>query len=319
MINSNEISVIVQGKTDNYTKECLKSVRKYLPKAEIILSTWYEDELSDIEGLYDILVLNKDPKAAKMDVDKKFDYNLNRQLLSSKTGIDKATKPYILRMRSDSCLSGNHFLKYWNKFPERNDKYSLFKHRVITSSLYTITAETGTNNEKGKNHPTPYHVSDWWHFGLKEDVKLLFSCPLVDMEEFARYIKEPHYNIEWLNHRMWRFPPEQYLGVELAKKKFPDLSFDNCLDYKNINMEQSIRFIVDNFITMDYKQSGIFVQKPEYKRMCEKFWKIPPHVFFTLFSFEAYKNFYKNIYFNKKFPKLSLRTFYYKFKNRRTL
>ena len=112
MINSNEISVIVQGKTDNYTKECLKSVRKYLPEAEIVLSTWDGDELLDIDSLYNILVLNKDPKAVKMDVDKKYDYNLNRQLLSSKTGIDKATRPYILRMRSDSCLSSNRFLKY---------------------------------------------------------------------------------------------------------------------------------------------------------------------------------------------------------------
>lgn len=41
MIDSADISVVVQGPV-NYeqTKECLKSIRKFLPKSEIILSTW---------------------------------------------------------------------------------------------------------------------------------------------------------------------------------------------------------------------------------------------------------------------------------------
>ena len=62
MINSNEISVIVQGAIDKTeTPKCLKSIRKYLPDAEIILSTW---EGSDLNGLdYDVLVINQLPSA----------------------------------------------------------------------------------------------------------------------------------------------------------------------------------------------------------------------------------------------------------------
>ena len=41
MIKSEDISVVVQGAiVSNLTNNCLKSIRKYLPKAEIILSTW---------------------------------------------------------------------------------------------------------------------------------------------------------------------------------------------------------------------------------------------------------------------------------------
>ena len=56
MIKSEDISVVVQGAIDKFnTPKCLKSIRKVLPRAEIVLSTW---EKSDVNGLdYDILVL----------------------------------------------------------------------------------------------------------------------------------------------------------------------------------------------------------------------------------------------------------------------
>ena len=59
-IKSKDISVVVQGAINSeVTPKCLESIRKYLPEAEIILSTW---EGSDVVGLdYDKLVLNKDP------------------------------------------------------------------------------------------------------------------------------------------------------------------------------------------------------------------------------------------------------------------
>ena len=48
MINSKDISVVVQGAIDKEnTPKCLESIRKYLPDAEIILSTW---EGSEVEG-----------------------------------------------------------------------------------------------------------------------------------------------------------------------------------------------------------------------------------------------------------------------------
>ena len=70
MIDSKEISVIVQGAVDKkITPKTLKSVRKYLPNAEIILSTW---EGTDISGLdYDIVLLSKDPGAYIFDWESK--------------------------------------------------------------------------------------------------------------------------------------------------------------------------------------------------------------------------------------------------------
>ena len=301
MIKSEDISVVVQGAIDkNLTPKCLNSIKKYLPMAEIILSTW---EGSDVEGcIYNKIIFNKDPGAFSNTKDGNRLFNLNRYLLSSKVGIEKATRKYILKIRSDIVLKNCNFLKYFDKFTKRNDKYSVFKHKVLTSSLYTITGELGTKEETGKIHLTPYHISDWWHFGFAEDIKLLYSCKLIEnFEDFAQYFKNPQYELEWLNHRTWKFPPEQYLGVELAKIKFPDLEFNDCLDTKNINMEQSLNFILDNFITLDFQQSGVLLEKDFgycSKYICKKFWKIPPHVYYTMYNFVHYKITYFSLYPN---------------------
>ena len=60
VINSKDISVVVQGAVDPIlTTQCLTSIRKHLPQAEIILSTW-EDEI--VSGLsYDKVILSQAP------------------------------------------------------------------------------------------------------------------------------------------------------------------------------------------------------------------------------------------------------------------
>lgn len=288
-IKSKDISVIIQGAIDKEnTKKCLISIRKHLPQAEIILSTWQGEDCEFLDGLYDYIIFNEDPGAISMQTSNEGCYNINRHILSSKAGINKVNRKYIFRLRSDLSLKNSAFLNYFDKFKIRNEKYSIFKHKILTSSLFTIWAELGTKQEKGKKHLTPYHISDWWHFGLAEDINLLYSIDLVDITTFAQYFVEPKYELKWLNHRLWKFPPEQYLGVSLAQKKYPKLKFENCLDLENIDTAQSENFIIDNFITLDYAQSGILCEKDAYRKMGEKYWKIPPHVYFSMYSFRKY-------------------------------
>ena len=85
MIDSKDISVIVQGSINKKeTVKCLKSIKKILPKAEIILSTWEESDVTNLDNLYNILLLNKDPGASyyyKTETEIKYN-NLNRQIVS---------------------------------------------------------------------------------------------------------------------------------------------------------------------------------------------------------------------------------------------
>ena len=55
MINSIDISVVVQGAIDKEnTPKCLKSIREFLPNAKIILSTWKNSNVENLD--YDMLV-----------------------------------------------------------------------------------------------------------------------------------------------------------------------------------------------------------------------------------------------------------------------
>ena len=59
-IDTKDISVVVQGAIDKgYTPLCLKSIIKYLPESEIILSTWEGSEVDNLD--YDVLILSEDP------------------------------------------------------------------------------------------------------------------------------------------------------------------------------------------------------------------------------------------------------------------
>ena len=76
MIDSSEISVVVQGPVRPDTAESLSSVRRVLPRAEIIFSTW-EDEKAD--GLpFDKIVRSRMPPAYAQHIRTGILNNLNR-------------------------------------------------------------------------------------------------------------------------------------------------------------------------------------------------------------------------------------------------
>ena len=60
LVDNKDITVVVQGAVDREkTPICLQSIRRMLPGAFIILSTW---EGTDVDGLeYDDVVLSEDP------------------------------------------------------------------------------------------------------------------------------------------------------------------------------------------------------------------------------------------------------------------
>ena len=110
-ITSKDLSVVVQGAVSPLeTALCLKSVRKYLPEAQIILSTWNGSDISHFDGLYDEIVLSDDPGAVIFDIKDKKTNSLNRILVSSREGIKVAKKTYVLRIRTDLILKNNNLL-----------------------------------------------------------------------------------------------------------------------------------------------------------------------------------------------------------------
>lgn len=305
MIKSNEISVVVQGAV-NYreTQKCINSIRKYLPKAEIILSTWEDSNTTGLD--FDLLIKSKDPGALIQDPAYGAYNNGNRQLLSTQEGIKRATRKYILKLRTDFHLENNEFLDYWDLFPVANEKYKFFKHRVIISSVYS--REYSDYNSL----PMPFHPADFYFFGLKEDIAAYFlNTPLIKDEDMAGYEHKYKDKAPYLT-QTWRYAPEQYYCLSFVRQYIDFNGFEDWTDYNNdiVNLSKNVLF--NNFIFLDTLQSGISSLKHKSALMFENNIKgvIPYNYFILMYkkycdkSFDCKKSFPLRFKYRKHYKRV---------------
>lgn len=276
-IDTKDISVVVQGAVDKEnTPICLKSIRRHLPGAEIVMSTWEE---TDVNGLdYDVLLLNRDPGAVRDKVNESFVNNTLRQLVSTKAGVEKASCPYILKIRSDLIFKSVNFLNLFDCFDKRDVRYKVFEHRVIFSSFFT---KKFCSSEQ-INQPLPFHVSDWFVFGTRKDVAFLFDIPLPEEPLNSWYLDSIKFSSPKINllRGTHRYAPEQYIFYCVCKKVFPEISFDHYMDYDKENIEWSERLIANNCIILDPQQVRFICGKEKaghdrYKRWTKYKFTIP--------------------------------------------
>lgn len=289
-IKSEEISVVVQGPIDKeYTKLTLKSIRKNLPNAEIILSTWEGEILDDLD--FDVLVLNKLPinvqqKAFK---NKKMFSNINRMILSTNKGLEKANRKYTLKLRTDLYIDNTKFLEKFEEFPARCNKYKLFEKRIVASTMFSRYFTERNNNKK----VIPFHVSDWWFFGLTSDVKkYLLSAELVEEPYFSNYFEYPENSEKTSVYEKfsWKFAPEQYLGYSCFLKYFDDIKMKDCSDYSDLINEKSQICLANNFIFLEYKYSGI----RNFKYLASKNELMLGEQYLNLYTYYNFEKDYKN-------------------------
>lgn len=308
-ITSGDISVIVQGGIHSTeTRKCLESVRLHLPNAEIILSTWEGSDLSTLQGLYDILVLNADPGAPciRYKNNNPVYNNMNRQLFSTQEGLKKATRKYAMKLRSDLIITDDRFLAYIDKFPARSENYNLFTNKILTSSLLTRFSL-----QLKKNLPKvdiPFHISDWWFFGLREDLNTYFlHTPLAEEPNFTQYFNLEKNTLKNTPYGTlpFKFAPEQYFGYTCFAQHFSDIHMEDAADNSQKVTAQSRECIINNFIILDFEQSGIYLNKYPYSKN-EKFLG---EEYLDLYNFARYENEYTH-YCDKEYKITSNENFY---------
>ena len=264
-IQTDDISILIRGKVEKKTKTVIESARKLFPSCKIILSTWKDSDVNDLD--FDILVENEAPGAQVFNAplnaqtDKNGDAffelhgkeyhikpkpnNVNRIIKTIQSGLEKVTTKYVLNIRTDIILKNKKFLKYWNKFPKYNGKYKIFKHRIINNSTFAQFAHVMNDGTQ----LLPFHMSDWIHFGLTEDIKLLYSCPFQDQEDASQYwYKRERKQYEPYINTGWQYPPETYVLYTLVKQKYPNVEFRDSDHYNKENMSVSNMIMADNFI-----------------------------------------------------------------------
>lgn len=272
MIESQDISVVVQGDiNERYILECLSSLRKFLPNAEIILSTWRNNENKVKELVYDALILSEDPGAFPLNKKETKLNNINRQIISTQAGIKIASKKYILKIRSDMSLCSNVFLKYFESFSETAQ---IFHNRLLILNFYTRNPRV---------IPMPFCFSDWVLFGNSEDVCKYYDIPLQSDTEIMWY--RTHINkSKFFNQVYALFAPEQHIAISLLKKEIT-FSCSTYYDISNHNILLTEKILAENVIVVDLEKSGF------------KFLKYNPNRYFeksSLISHSDWKEFYNH-------------------------
>lgn len=152
-IAAKDISVLIQGNICRETRECIESIKKFLPEAEIIISTWQQC-VTDFEEC----------KVVKLDDPGYIEYNslanTNRQLVGRKEGLKYCNGKYTLIIRSDSKILNLNFIKMFREklLRGQSNKYRFLQERVVICSASKIENAL-------------YFLCDWFFFGLTDDLK----------------------------------------------------------------------------------------------------------------------------------------------------
>jgi hypothetical protein len=281
-ISCKDISVVVQGAiVPMWTGECLESVRRHLPKAELILSTWEGEDVSGLQ--YDILLQNKDPGAEVLNTSGMLQ-NQNRQIVSARGGVLASSRSFVLKIRSDMQIYGKRFLSFFGRFSKRHQDFRIFNERILINSLYTRDPFGLTKYL--------FHPSDWISFGNREDVLNLWDIPIAPEPETSNYFPLHPHLLPLDPNLFTRWVPEQYIWLACLRKNGIEPVVDNLADWSAEFAEQSEIGIINNFVVLDYrKQMDIVCKKytsrkgdglaadhaywlKKYKKYCDPNYKI---------------------------------------------
>lgn len=263
-ISGEKISVVIQGPIyDDMTKKSCQSIRENLPGAEIVLSTWKGSQVQDLD--YDILVENEDPGNFTFVLPKVMDngtdlypMNINRQIVSTKNGIENATRQFVCKMRSDSILTGAGFLDAYIKY---NNPISQPYNKLLTHRVITLTSV----NPK-RYFPFCFYLCDWFFFGLKDDVFNMWNIPLVKEEDLKLSKLDGRY------YMVDNFGNEQYMWLGFLKK-FMDISIRNGYDLNRELLRQSEESYGNCCIFLTAKKAGVYSQKVKNTGYGDATWK----------------------------------------------
>jgi hypothetical protein len=256
------ISVIVQGKVfgdpgDAYEKQltmqCIESIRNFIPKAEIILSTWEGADVSHLD--FDQVVFNQDPGAIAYSVfEPNYLNNNNRQIVSSLNGLKAATKHYAIKMRGDCRLNDTDFTNYFKPYP-RGTQYAFFKSRIIIPIKYS---------RNPRRIAQLIHPSDIFQAGLREDLLNLWDIPLQPEPDTTRAfpLEKRIFNNALTGglHRM-KFGAEQYNWYAFCKKQGLDLELKHFSHLPADKILASDMSVINNFVIQDSYLLGVNLPK----------------------------------------------------------
>lgn len=251
-VASEDITVVIQGplfRNSNHgdgVASTVESVKKYLPHAEIIISTWTSEEVNGLVGINKFIV--SDPPEAMVDSFGNVN-NFGRQVLSTFRGIEEATRPYVLKIRADHKVEGDQLFLLPSRV-NSNNTYAYFSRKIIITSFFV---------RDPLKIPFLFHISDLVQFGAKADM-LRFWGSKIPSEESMRQknvSRLPRLFGNFAGITSFRELPEQTLTRLWLEREGLDvyLDFPCTTDFRLFSIWEKV--LTENFEILDFDASGI--------------------------------------------------------------
>lgn len=255
-MQNSDITVVVQGpvqslperlQDEGITQRCLNSVRNHLPGARVVLSTWADQDLGGLE--FDELVINEDPGPNIIGYGRNGEprkENTNRQIVSTMGGLRRVTTRYAMKLRADNYLTGTGFKELQQQYTARCDEFHILKERVVITNTLLRRYYRG--------YRVAFFLSDFFNFGLTEDVVNIWDLPLLTDFPFDPGLKGA------MQHRG---APARTTDVDqvlaellIDKHREKPLNLQNIFDTSDGKLRQSDIFFANNFVVATPEEIG---------------------------------------------------------------
>ncbi len=263
MIRDDQISIVVQGDIRANTHQSVAALRRQLPRAEIVLSTFKNQmahlETSGLSLLVDKLCVSDDPGAMPPTVNSPTapPNNINRMLVSTQAGLKQATRPYALKLRSDAECDAGLIVSAWEKGLGADDP--AYTRKLGFASHFT-------RHPHGINGYT-FHPSDWLTFGRTKQVQAYWDAPLFTEQQATWFDGQPRPEGLTVTTRRFRsqFTQEQWLCVSYARRigyATPAMAHDRRTEV----VCAYERFLVQECVVLGVEDIGLMVPKQAWAR-----------------------------------------------------
>lgn len=170
-----DYGVVVQGPwLESITDKSLASVSLVFPDSEKVFSTWSglsSERIYFAQNLGFKVILSDDPGPSRFDLVLPtnirdhwigINCNNNRQAKSTLAGLASLTKPYAIKLRSDSAITSLRSISIFTHYREKKtDKYHLLNERILTGMA---------------QEDDPFYISDFYMIGLTKDLYSLWKA-----------------------------------------------------------------------------------------------------------------------------------------------
>lgn len=250
-ISSAEITVVIQGplyrdhNQSDLAVRCIASLRKHLPDANILISTWPHQDTSGLDA--DMIVYSDEPPSL---VDSNGNINnILRQMVSTRRGIEASNRPYVMKFRADLSLTNSDFTVIRDYPVEIRPEDRLFMQPMTVTNLFV---------RNPLRVPMLFHISDLVQFGRREDMLDFWSVDLPEKKEICLE-KIPRFRIvgHFVGHTSITQVPEQTLMLRWLKKHGYEVNLpQTCYtSYPLFKLWEQI--LLDHFHVMNWQRSGI--------------------------------------------------------------